>query len=107
MALAGYPDASGSIGGSDKLAIYDVSNPSAPVLRRSNSAAQGWIHDVVIQNGWAYIVADRFNTLNIVDPNATPNYTSDQCGYELAVTVAGNLAVAHHFPGAATGCAKR
>src|SRR5438552_10377236 len=100
VVLAGYPDPNGSIGASDKLAVYDVTNASAPVLRRSSSATQGAIRDVVIQNGWAYVVADRFSTLNIVDPNATPNYSADQCGQENAVVVSGGYAFT-----AETGCA--
>ncbi|HUJ13922.1 MAG TPA: hypothetical protein VL284_09060, partial [Thermoanaerobaculia bacterium] len=95
VAVAGYPNPSGS----DKLAVFDVTNPSAPLLRRSNSAAQGAIRDVVIQNGWAYIAADHFSTLNLSDPLASFVNTSESCGGRNAVVVSGGYAFV-----ADTGC---
>ena len=81
---------------SDKLAVYDVTNPSAPVLRRTltTSAAQGSIRDVAVQNGFAFIVADRLSTLNLSDPNSTPIFTDDPCGKENAIVLSGGYAFA-------------
>jgi hypothetical protein len=94
VVVAGYPDATGSVGGSDKIAVYDIANPAAPVLRRTLtlSAMQGSIRDVAIQSGWAFIVGDRFATVNLADQNAAPIYTDDPCGRENAVALSGGYA---------------
>src|SRR5439155_17653309 len=86
VVVAGYPDATGAVGSSDKIAVYDVTNPSVPVLRRTLtlSAVSGSIRDITVQNKTAYIVADRFATLDLADPNSTPILPSDPCGKENA-----------------------
>src|SRR5207253_2914513 len=52
----------------------------------------GSIRDIAVQNGMAYIVADRFATLNLADPNSTPISPSDPCGKENAVVISGGYA---------------
>ncbi|MDQ6799844.1 MAG: Ig-like domain-containing protein, partial [Acidobacteriota bacterium] len=90
LAVASYPV--GTTGSSDRLVVLDVTNPNAPVVRRTVATSIGAIRDVVVQNGWAYIVGDRFVTVNLDVANASPNATSDPCGHENAVAISGGYA---------------
>src|SRR5262249_22951463 len=75
----------------DKLVIVDVGNPAAPHVTR-NIGVVGRVTGYVLKDGWAYVAGDRFATLNVADPNSTPNYTSDACGREEAIAVSGGYA---------------
>jgi len=77
--------------GSDKVVVYDVTTPAAPALKRV-VATTGNIRDVAVSKGWAYIVGNRFGTLNLADPNATFNVTSDLAGDESAIELVGGYA---------------
>jgi hypothetical protein len=80
-------------GGSDKVVVYDISNPSAPVFKRSVPGGNSVTYDMEIHNGWAYIASYDFCTLNLLDPNASTNCVGIGGG-EIAVTVSGNYAFA-------------
>jgi hypothetical protein len=69
-------------------AIYDISNPSAPVYRRTTTIADGHAYDVQIVNGWAYVGGHDFCTINLANPSATRNCISDGFS-EIGVAVSG------------------
>jgi hypothetical protein len=77
---------------SDKIVIFDGSTPGNPVYERKVATGAGAVRDLTVSNGWAFIVANRFMTLNLSDPAATPIYTGDPGGEEQAVEVVGGYA---------------
>ena len=89
LAVASLPTSNGS---SDKLVILGIADPAHPNLIRTVPTAAGAIRDVVVQNGWAYVAADRFFTLDLTNPNATPVLTGDPYGSDYSVALAGGYA---------------
>jgi hypothetical protein len=89
LLLGPFPDE--GVGNSDKLVLYDVSNPAAPVQKRV-IAPFGYILDVQIVNGWAYIAGNRFGTIDLTNPSSTVNLTGDPSGNEYGLAVAGGYA---------------
>ncbi|HKB78280.1 MAG TPA: hypothetical protein VKH35_01065, partial [Thermoanaerobaculia bacterium] len=92
LSLDGHQLAVAGWGSSSELVLLDLSNPAVPALVRTSVAAQGAIRDVVIRDGWAYVAADRFSTLDLSASGSTPNYTTDPCGREQAVALSGGYA---------------
>jgi hypothetical protein len=81
--VASYPPAN-----SDKLVIFDVTTPASPVHVRTVPSGASTVFDVAVKDGWLYFAADRFGTLNLSDPNATPNFsTTNQPGWESTVEI--------------------
>jgi hypothetical protein len=78
--------------GSDKLVILSIVDPAHPTLVRTVATGVGVIRDVVVSNGWAYVSADRFFTLNLSDNASLPIFTGDSCGSENAVALSGGYA---------------
>src|SRR6185369_13728073 len=62
LAVASLPTGNGS---SDKLVILGVADPAHPNLIRTVPSGAGAIRDVVVQNGYAFVAADRFFTLDL------------------------------------------
>jgi hypothetical protein len=50
------------------------------------------VNDVVIANGYAFVAANDFASLNLLDPNATPYVAPDVGNTEQTVAVLGNFA---------------
>jgi|GEM_PF-1174599 len=80
-------------GQSDKVAIYDISNPASPQFKRSIAGGNNVTYQMEIHNGWAFIASYDFCTLNVASPTASRNCVG-LGGGELAVTVSGNYAFA-------------
>ncbi|HVS32818.1 MAG TPA: Ig-like domain-containing protein [Thermoanaerobaculia bacterium] len=81
--VASHPPAN-----SDKLVIFDVSTPTNPVHLRTVPSGASTVFDVVVKDGWLYFAADRFGTLNLSDPNATPNFSAtNHGGWESTVEI--------------------
>jgi len=91
MAVASLPTSNGS---SDRLVVMSVVDPAHPTFVRTLNLGFGAVRDVVVQNGQAYIAADRLITLDLTNPAATPVLATngDPCGRENAIAVHGNLA---------------
>lgn len=90
LAVASYPTTNGA---SDRLVLFDLSDPAHPQMTRSLSANQGAIADVAIADGVVYTVAFRLAALSLSDPNAQPVFPSfDPGGRERAVAIAGGYA---------------
>jgi hypothetical protein len=90
LAVTGWGEDQGQ---SDKVAIFDIANPNAPLLKRIVPGGSSVTYDMEIHNGWAYIASYDFCTLNLADPNASKNCLG-LGGGEIAVTVSGNYAFA-------------
>jgi len=90
LAVTGWGEDQGQ---SDKVVIYDISNPSAPVFKRSVAGGNNVTYQLEIHNGWAFIASYDFCTLNVASPTAGRNCVG-LGGGELAVTVSGNYAFA-------------
>jgi len=93
LVLAGYPSEFGgdTAGTSDKIVLFDISNPAAPVLKRTISTVTR-VLNMQIVNGYAYVVGDRFGTVNLNDPNSTFNTTGDPNGRDYSIAVSGGYA---------------
>jgi hypothetical protein len=89
LAVASYPTGNGF---SDKLVILGIADPAHPNLLRTVPSGAGTIRDVVVQNGWAYVAADRFFTLDLTNPSSTPIYPGDFFGSDNAVVLSGGYA---------------
>ncbi|MEO8034568.1 MAG: hypothetical protein ABI837_09045, partial [Acidobacteriota bacterium] len=89
LAVASFPL---SNGGSDKLVILNVADPSHPALVRTLASGSGWVRDVVVQNGFAYIASDRFSTLDLSNSSLTPAFAPDLNGIDYAVCVSNGYA---------------
>src|SRR5207244_7494954 len=89
MAVTSYPLANGS---SDKLVILGIADPAHPNLIRTLASGVGALRDVVVQNGYAFVVGDRFFTLDLNNSSAAPVFTSDPFGSENAIAVGGGYA---------------
>jgi len=96
LAVTGWGDDQGQ---SDKVAIFDISNPATPVFKRAVPGGSSVTYDMEIHNGWAYIASFDFCTLNLADPNGQKNCLG-LGGGEIAVTVSGNYAFATRNGGA-------
>jgi len=71
--------------------LFDVSNPGYPVYRKTLLSGAGAVRDIVLQNGWAYVAADRLATLDLTATNPTANLTGDPYGSDGAIAVAGGF----------------
>jgi hypothetical protein len=81
--VASYPPAN-----SDKLVVFDVTTPAAPGHLRTVPSAASTVWDVTVREGWLFFAADRFGSLNLSDPNATPNLANrNEGGWESAVEI--------------------
>jgi len=89
LVLASFP-ADGS-GQSDKIVLFDISNPAAPVLKRV-IAVTGRVLDVQLLNGWAYVSGNGFGAINLNDPVSTFHAAADQNGNEYSIALAGGYA---------------
>ncbi|HWS71327.1 MAG TPA: hypothetical protein VN605_04405, partial [Thermoanaerobaculia bacterium] len=90
LAVTGWNNDQGE---SAKAAIYDISDPSAPVYKRTIDAGNGQNYDMDIHNGWAFVASYDFCTINLADPNASRNCIGLGAG-EIAVAATGNYAFA-------------
>src|SRR6185369_16801272 len=78
-------------GDSNKLVIYDISDPAAPVLKRTVTTVNR-ILDVELQNGTAYVGGDWFGTLDLNNPNSSFVSGGDANGRDFSVAVVGGYA---------------
>jgi hypothetical protein len=89
VVLTGYPTSNGA---TDRLVVLNAVDPARPNLVRTLNTGVGSMRDVVVLDGWAYAVGDRFFTLDLHNPAAAPIFTGDPPGPESAVAVAGGYA---------------
>jgi len=87
LIVGGYSD-----GGSTKVLLYDVTNPSTPVYKRTVAVNNGSVFDVAITNGYALIGAADLSVLDLSNPNSTPVILGDPGWYEYNVVVGGGYA---------------
>ena len=79
-------------GNSNKIVLFDISNPAAPQLKRTITTVNRVLNAQIV-NGWAYVVGERFGTINLNDPSSTINLVSnDPSGNEYGLAISGNYA---------------
>jgi hypothetical protein len=88
LVVASFPAESGV---SDKILLYDISNPSTPALKRVIPTVSR-VLNVQIVNGWAYVAGDRFGTVDLNNPNSTINLTGDPNGVDYGMAISGGYA---------------
>ncbi|MGZ8829304.1 MAG: hypothetical protein ACXW2Q_02890, partial [Thermoanaerobaculia bacterium] len=77
---------------SDKLVVYDIANPSAPVKREVIATGADGILDFDLAGSRAYIVGDRFITVDLRTPGSAP-VNGDPYGNRLSsIVVSGSYA---------------
>ncbi len=64
-------------GGSTRVLLFDVTNPTQPVYKRTVTLNDGAINQVAIYNGYAFIIANDIVLLDLSNPNSTPIYVPD------------------------------
>ncbi|HYR27034.1 MAG TPA: hypothetical protein VEU30_01125, partial [Thermoanaerobaculia bacterium] len=74
---------------SNRIVVYDISNPAAPLQSRVLHNPRGSVRDLKIIDGWLYATADRTAWLDLNDPASNWVMAPDRSGSELAVAVAG------------------
>src|SRR6185369_4873817 len=89
LILTSFP--ADGVGNSDKVVLYDVSNPATPVLKRTISTFS-YILDAQVVNGWAYLAGSRFGTLDLSSNTSTVNLAADLNGNEYGLAVVGGYA---------------
>jgi hypothetical protein len=89
LAAASLPTSNGF---SDKLVILGIADPAHPNFIRTATSGAGSVRDVVVSNGFAFVAADRFYTLDLSNPTATNNFPGDFFGSDNAVAVGGGYA---------------
>ncbi|HSP14146.1 MAG TPA: Ig-like domain-containing protein [Thermoanaerobaculia bacterium] len=86
---------------SSNLVVFDTTNP-APVQTRVVSTVNN-VRDFELINGWAYIVGDRFGTIDLRSGTSTINLPCDTSGVENAIAVAGGYAFTAENSGSSDG----
>ncbi len=87
LIVGGYSD-----GGTTKLVVYDVTDPTTPVFQRVVALNNGAISNVAIHGGWAVVVANDPILLDLSNPSSTPVYIPDQGNIEYDVLISGGYA---------------
>lgn len=77
--------------GSDKVVLYDVTNPAAPQYTRTLTTGAGELRDIAISGGWLYVTGNRLNITKLDDPTKTAS-GANFGGTERAIAVAGGFA---------------
>jgi hypothetical protein len=72
---------------STRLVIFDVTDPAAPVYKRTVALNNGPINNVAISGGWAVIAANELILLDLNSQTSSPIYLPDQGYYEYDVLV--------------------
>ncbi|HVR39041.1 MAG TPA: Ig-like domain-containing protein, partial [Thermoanaerobaculia bacterium] len=78
-------------GTSERVVVYDITNPGAPQFLRSVNAGLGQVYDLEIANGWGIVAAGDFCTFNFLDPNAA-RHCIGMDGDDIGVAYVGGLA---------------
>jgi len=84
LIVGGYGD-----GGSTKAILFDTSDPSAPVYKRTITLGNGAVNDVTISNGFAYIAANDVWGLDLSSPTSTQFTFGDPGNFETALLASG------------------
>ncbi len=88
LVVASYPTENGS---SDKIVIFDVSDRANPVYTKT-IATWGAVRDVAVNNGWAFVAADRLVLFDLTSATPAPVYPGDPCGRDNALEIIGGFA---------------
>ncbi|HEX2832542.1 MAG TPA: Ig-like domain-containing protein [Thermoanaerobaculia bacterium] len=91
LAMASYPSANNA-GSSNRVLLFDVSNPNTPVYQRTVSMNAGALRDLAIVDHYLYGMGDAFTMLDLTNPNATVSTVRDANGSERALAVDGGYA---------------
>ncbi|HEU5162874.1 MAG TPA: hypothetical protein VFV54_07005, partial [Thermoanaerobaculia bacterium] len=90
MLAVGSYTADGS-GGSNRVVLIDLANPAVPV-RRATLTGNGDVFDVATANGYAFVAAGRFWSVDLSAATPAPIFAADACGIEYAVALSGGYA---------------
>lgn len=91
--VASYPV--NGVGASERMVIYDIINPRAPVQTAAVAAGFGAIRDFELVNGWVYVAGSEFSTMDLRAATPVRNAVNNaMCGDQLAVAVSGGYAFA-------------
>ncbi|HEX6177028.1 MAG TPA: hypothetical protein VF057_01615, partial [Thermoanaerobaculia bacterium] len=88
LALTSHPATTSS----DRMVLMNVIDKARPHFVRTLTTGAGAIRDVVVSDGWAYVAANRFFTLDLNNPAATPLFTGDPCGTDRDIVLSGGYA---------------
>ncbi len=97
LVVASTPD--GGTGESDKLVIFDIANPAAPVHQTTVVAGRGAINDVETADGWAFVASDQLALVNLGDPTQVFFSDASEDVPATAVAIHGTLAFTTHSHG--------
>jgi hypothetical protein len=72
---------------SDKLLLFDLTNPLVPLQTRIVSTQAGTVRDFELLDGWAYVIGDRLTTIDLRNPLSQPNAANEPAwGRSLALS---------------------
>jgi hypothetical protein len=83
----------GTLGDSDRLVRFDISQPGAPVYKETVNVGNNRIWDIAFHNGYAYVACDDFRIVNFnVSPAVVYTPNSGNAGESYSVAVDGTTA---------------
>ena len=94
LVIASRPDSAG-IGTSDKIVLFDLTSPAAPVYRTTIATANGPISGIWTANGWIYAITDlAFLTIDLHTTPPTVHVSADApAAHNASVAVQGTWAL--------------
>jgi hypothetical protein len=94
LVIASRPDGA-STGASDKIVLFDLTNPAAPVYRTTIATANGPINGIWTANGWIYAVTNQaFLTIDLhTTPPAVHVSTDVPTAHNASVALLGSWAL--------------